>query len=226
MLLYKIGEHPESISSNNLITETFGKESPFIIVSTNPLTHTIACGNGFGRYCLFLDETKLQPTISNEKLKSMSCENFKNMSNENLPNLAVEKDDFNVELHPNICFSGSIDKTPIFINNLTIDGVNFVIIGSSDGCLYFASENMKNYYRHEEAVQCYFIEKVLKNVIIIIVGQSGFISFFSNFLPLPSKIPKFLDFAEYEIEEIRRALGDFETPPESLVYTYLYMPLP
>ena len=74
-------------------------------------------------------------------------------------------------------------------------------------------------------MQGYFLSQ-LKRPLLVIVGQSGYISVYSRLTFLQSTVPKFVDFARAEIEELRKIIGDFDTPAEALVATYLYMPLP
>lgn len=119
----------------------------------------------------------------------------------------------------------SIDKRPIFLDVLNINGSECVVVGTSDGCLYFLLKGMSNFFRYEEATQCYFI-KEHPRPILVVVGQSGYMSIYRNFSFLPNKVPKFLDFASTEITDLRKIIGDFDTPADALVATYLYMPLP
>ena len=118
-----------------------------------------------------------------------------------------------------------IEKRSIFLGILKVDEKPIVVVGSSDGCLYFISKNISNFFRYEESVQGYFLSQ-LKRPLLVIVGQSGYISVYSRLTFLQSTVPKFVDFARAEIEELRKIIGDFDTPAEALVATYLYMPLP
>lgn len=122
-------------------------------------------------------------------------------------------------------FEASITKSPIFIGTLLLNQSNIAVLGSSDGCLYFISQNFRNFYRHEEPIQSYFIGKLSKQVLVL-VGESGYILVYSNFQLINNRIPRFLDYAKGEIDLLRSITGDNDTPDEALVSTYLYMPLP
>ena len=124
------------------------------------------------------------------------------------------------------CISESfIDKKPIYINFININEHPFVVVGCTDGCLYFIGNEIHNFYRYEEAAHCFIVENC-GNTVLIISGLSGYLSYYTNFSFLEKKIPKFLDTAKKEIEELRKIIDDYDTPAESLVATYLYMPLP
>lgn len=122
--------------------------------------------------------------------------------------------------------SVNIKKRPIFVgfwNNEA--GQEIAIVGTPDGCVYFLSGNLRNLYRHEELVQSFYLAKNQK-FILVIVGQSGMVSFFTKIMMLDNRIPRFAQFAKTDIEAIRNLINDRDTPDEAFISTYLYMPFP
>ncbi|CAG9333483.1 ITFG2 [Blepharisma stoltei] len=115
----------------------------------------------------------------------------------------------------------SITKRPVFIGYLNSQTV---AIGTSDGCVYFVSENISNYYRYEEVPQAYAVDN-LSTPTMAIVAHSGNIVIFSCFTFLNNVLPSFIENAQKEIEELREKINDSETSAEKLISTYLYMPL-
>ena len=119
-----------------------------------------------------------------------------------------------------------LKKRPIFIDYFREEtGREIEVIGTPDGGLYFMTGKIRNIYRHEEPVQTYYISKTCK-FILVIVGLSGVLSFYTQLRVFDHKIPRFSDFIKAELESLRKVIKDKDTPDEVFISTYLYMPLP
>lgn len=115
----------------------------------------------------------------------------------------------------------NIAKRPVYIGYIN---QSTAVVGTSDGCVYFVSENISNYYRYEEPPQAYATD-LLSSPTMAIVAHSGNVVIFTNFSFLNNFLPNFSEFSIKEIEELREKINDAETPAEKLISTYLYMPL-
>lgn len=195
-IFFSVGDNPERITNPSILTTKCGKAGSYVLVSSYAPTNSLGAVNGHGDVCFIPDYEKLK---EDQKEK-------------------------NTEVDSNLILK-NIEKRPIFISFLNINNTVFIVVGSSDGCLFFSSNTISNFFRYEEAASCYFVGELSKPILII-VGQSGFISVYTKFVFLSTRIPNFLDFARAEIEKLRKTIGDYDTPEEILVATYLYMPLP
>mgnify|MGYP001087866935 FL=1 len=116
-----------------------------------------------------------------------------------------------------------ISKRPILVDFLNFPEKTLVV-GASDGCIYFLSETVNNYFRYEEVPQTYCVAN-FERPILGIVNSGGNIVIYRDFQFLSNKLSNFIDYSKTEVEELREILNDKETPPEELIMTYLYMPL-
>jgi len=122
--------------------------------------------------------------------------------------------------------SVNIKKRPIFVGFWNNElGQEIAVVGTPDGCVYFLSGALRNLYRHEELVQSVYLAKSQK-FILVLVGQSGMVSFFTKLTQLDNRIPRFAQYAKADIEAIRALINDRDTPDEAFISTYLYMPFP